>query len=260
MPEAPLLELARVTVVRGGRPVLDDFSLVLRAREHVAIVGPNGAGKSTLLKLLSRDVYPVPAPHTVCRILGRDRWNVFELRGILGLVSNDLAASLDGSASARDVVLSGFFSSWSLETFHAVNAAMREAADAAMARLGIGHLAERPLASLSSGEARRAAIARALVNAPRALVFDEPSTSLDLAARRELRAAMRELARSGVSIVLVTHQLEEVIPEIERVVLIRDGRVSADGAKADLFTSERLGALFGIDIELDERDGCYVAR
>jgi iron complex transport system ATP-binding protein len=258
--DAPLLELERVTVVRGGRTVLDDFSLVVRHPEHVAVVGPNGAGKSTLLKLLTRECYPVPSPDTVCRILGRERWNVFELRGGLGLVSNDLAASLDPAARGFDVVLSGFFSSASLEAFHAVSPAMRDAAGAAMERLGIAHLAGRSLSALSSGEARRVAIARALVHAPRALVFDEPSTSLDLGARREVRDAMRSLARDGVSIVLVTHQLEEVIPEIERVVLLKDGRIAADGPKADVFTRARLGALFGVELELDVRDGYYFAR
>ncbi|MBD5634710.1 MAG: ATP-binding cassette domain-containing protein, partial [Candidatus Eremiobacteraeota bacterium] len=152
------------------------------------------------------------------------------------------------------------FSSWSLEEFHDVTTAMADAAERAMRRLDIAHLAERPLGALSSGEARRVTIARALVNAPRALVFDEPSTSLDLAGRREVRDSMRALARSGVSIVLVTHQLEEVIPEIDRVVLLAHGRVCADGPKADVFTRERLGDLFGVALDLDVRDGYYSAR
>ncbi len=260
MSEVPLLELERVSVLRGGREALSDFSLVVRYPEHVAIVGPNGAGKSTLLKLLSRECYPVPTAGTVCRILGRERWNVFELREGLGIVSNDLALSLDPTASVRDVVLSGFFSSASVEAFHGVTPAMRAAADAALERLGVRHLAERPLHALSSGEARRATIARALVHAPKALVFDEPCTSLDLAARREVRAAMSALARAGVSVVLVTHQLDEVIPEITRVVFMKGGRVSADGRKEELFTADRLGELFGVPVDLELRDGVYFAH
>ncbi len=261
MPEPPLIEFERISVLRGGREVLSDFSLVVRYPQHVAIVGPNGAGKSTLLKLISRECYPVPRPDTVCRIMGRERWNVFELRGGLGIVSNDLAGSLDPTARAGDVVLSGFFSSASLEAFHAVTTEMRAAAAGAMERLGIAHLADRPLRELSSGEARRATIARALVNAPRALVFDEPLTALDLAGRREVSEAMRVLARRGVAIVLVTHELHEVIPEIERVVFIKGGRVHADGPKAAMFTEERLRDLFGIPLEVERRhDGYYTAR
>jgi len=258
--EIPLLELQHVTVVRGGRTVLDDFSLVVRHREHVAIVGPNGAGKSTLLKLLSRELYPVPSPATVCRILGKDRWNVFALRAGLGIVSNDIAAWLDGNATAGDVVLSGFFSSASLETHHTVTAAMRDGAANAMARLGIERLARRSIGSLSSGELRRTTIARALATSPRALVFDEPTTSLDIGARREVRDAMRDLARGGVSIVLVTHLLEEIVPEIERVVLLAGGRAIADGPKSDVLTAERLSALFGVPVDVDVRDGYYDVR
>lgn len=260
MPEPPLLQLERVTVLRGGRAVLRDFSLVVRQCEHVAIVGPNGAGKSTLLKLLSRECYPVPSPETVCRILGRDRWNVFALRGGLGIVSNDLAASLDPTATVRDIVLSGFFGAASLEAFHEVTQAMRDAAGHAMERLGIAALAGRRLETLSSGEARRASIARALAHDPRALVFDEPSTSLDLAARHDVRDAMRTLAREGVSIVLVTHHIEDVIPEIDRVVFLDGGRIGADGSKAELFAADRLGALFGVPVRVDESDGYYYAR
>jgi len=258
--EGPLLELDGLRAGYGHVEVLHGVSLSVRAGGIVAIVGPNGAGKSTLLKLLSRECYPVPMAGTVCRILGRDRWNVFELREGLGIVSNDLALSLDPAASVRDVVLSGFFSSASVEAFHAVTPAMRVAADSAMERLGVRHLAERPLCALSSGESRRATIARALVHAPKALVFDEPCTSLDLAARREVRAAMSALAHAGVSVVLVTHQLDEVIPEIERVVFIKGGRVSADGRKEELFTAGRLGELFGVPVELEVRDGVYFAH
>ncbi len=260
MPESPLLELERVTVLRGGRAVLRDFSLVVRHPEHVAIVGPNGAGKSTLLKLLSRECYPVPAPGTVCRILGRERWNVFALRGGLGIVSNDVAASLDPTATVREIVLAGFFGAASLEDVHDVTHAMRDAAATAMDRLGIAALADRRLEALSSGEGRRAAIARALAHEPLALVFDEPSTSLDLAARHDVRDAMRTLARDGVSIVLVTHHIEDVIPEIERVVFLDAGRIRADGPKAELFAADRLSALFGVPVRVDERDGYYYAR
>jgi len=257
--EPALLQLEHVTVVRGGRTVLDDFSLVVRQPECVAIVGPNGAGKSTLLKLLSRECYPVPSSTTVCRILGRERWNVFELRAGLGIVSNDVAAWIDPNARAEDVVLSGFFASATIDALNEVTSAMRDAARRALVRLGIAHLADRPVRALSSGEFRRATIARALVHGPRALVFDEPTTSLDLAARRDVRAAMRELARDGVSIVLVTHQLDEVIPEIDRVVLLGNGRVVADGPKAEVLTAERLSSLFGVPVDVELRDGVYVA-
>jgi len=255
-----LFEFRDVTVLRGGREVLHRLSLCVEDGEHVAIVGPNGAGKSTLLKLVTRECYPVPAPETVCRIYGRERWNVFELRSELGIVSNDLGAALRSRATARDIVLSGFFSSATLEPGHEVTDAMRAAAEKALADIGASALASRSLETLSSGELQRIVIARALVHAPRALIFDEPSNSLDLAAQRELRDAMRALAAHGIAIVLVTHHLADVIPEIERVVFLANGTIVADGAKAELFEAGRLSRLFGVDVTLTLEDGTYHAR
>jgi iron complex transport system ATP-binding protein len=255
-----LFEFRDVTVLRGGREVLHRLSLCVEDGEHVAIVGPNGAGKSTLLKLVTRECYPVPAPETVARIYGRERWNVFELRGELGIVSNDLGAALRSRATARDIVLSGFFSSATLEPGHEVTDMMRAAADKALADIGASALSSRSLESLSSGELQRIVIARALVHAPRALIFDEPSNSLDLAAQRELRDAMRALAAHGITIVLVTHHLADVIPEIERVVFLANGTIVADGPKAELFEAGRLSRLFGVEVTLTLEDGTYHAR
>lgn len=257
----PLLDLQHVTVLRDRRPVLDDISLQIASGECVAILGANGAGKSTLLKLLTRECYPVPSDRTVCRIMGQERWNVFALRSYLGIVSNDLAASFESGTVARDVVLGGFFSSLTVEpAIHDVTHRMRETADDALAQLGASDLARRDVRTLSSGEARRVTIARALVHRPRALVFDEPCTSLDLAAQREVRAAMRTLAHGGVGVVLVTHDLAEIFPEIQRVVLLAGGRIVADGPKAEVLTREALSALFGVDVELRQSEGVYDAR
>ncbi len=260
VPFVSLFEFRAVTVRRNGREVLHDVSFTVGEGEHVAIVGPNGAGKSTLLKLVTRECYPVPSADTVCRIYGRERWNVFELRNELGIVSNDLSALLRSRSTALDIVLSGFFGSATLEPFHEVTPAMRAAAEGALENIGARHLASRSLETLSSGELQRVTIARALVHAPRALIFDEPSNSLDLAARRELRDAMRALARRGIAIVLVTHHLADVIPEIERVVFIANGTVVADGRKRDLFEAGQLSGLFGVDVTLAIENGTYHAR
>ncbi len=256
----PLLELRHVSVLRDARPVLDDLTLVVESGEHVAILGPNGAGKSTLLKLLTRECYGVPASETVCRIMGQERWNIFALRTHLGIVSNDLAASFEARVSACDIVLGGFFSSLSIEVWHEVTERMRASTSDALARLGVSHLAARDVRTLSSGELRRVTIARALVHRPRALVFDEPCGSLDLAAQREVREAMSTLAREGTGIVLVTHDLPDIVPEIERVVLIAGGRIIADGPKAEVLTQPELARLFGVDVELEEHNGSYHAR
>jgi iron complex transport system ATP-binding protein len=156
-----------------------------------------------------------------------------------------------------EVVLSGFFSSQRVFRNHRVLPDQERRATAALERLGVGHLADRPMEEMSSGEAQRILIARALVHEPKALVFDEPSNSLDVLAQHELRETMRQLARSGVGIVLVTHHVADIIPEIDRVVLMREGRIVADGRKEALLCSEHLSGLFGMALEISKRDGHY---
>ena len=252
-----LLDFHKLRVMRGQTIALDDFSLRIGAEEHVAILGPNGCGKSTLIKTITRECYPVARSDSSMSILGEENWDVFALRARLGIVSNDLMLSCTGDACGRDVVLSGFFSSISIFSNHRVDAKQRALADAALAELKIEHLVERPVCEMSSGEARRVLIARALVHKPAALLFDEPCNSLDLSAQLSLRQTMRALANSGTAIILVTHELADIVPEIQRVVLMSRGRVVADGPKEDMLRVERLASLFGVEVEMARRDGHY---
>jgi iron complex transport system ATP-binding protein len=254
--QPPLLALSHVTVMRGDHPALQDITLRVDAGEHVCILGPNGCGKSTLIKTITRECYPVANEGSSISILGLERWNVFELRSLLGIVSPDLLASCTTDATGRDVVLSGFFSSTRIFPHHAPSPELLEKTGAALGQLGIAHLAGRPVAQMSSGEAKRTLIARALVHEPQTLLFDEPSNALDIGAQMQLRDTMRQLA-CGLGILLVTHHVSEIIPEIERVVFLREGRVIADGAKEQILTAGRLSSLFNTKVELARRDGYF---
>jgi iron complex transport system ATP-binding protein len=254
----PLLEFQNVSVQRGERIVLDSVTLSIAQGEHVAILGPNGSGKSTFIKLLTRELYPrLKAEPWSLRIMGRDRWHLFDLRHHLGIVSGDWMQMCTRDYSAYEIVLSGFFGSVGIWPNHQVTPAMEEKARAVIDLLEVKHLADRNTNELSSGEARRILIGRALVHNPQALVLDEPTTSLDLYATYELREILRKLARTGISILMVTHHLPDIIPEMNRVVLIRDGRIYRDGAKSDVLQPDALSGLFGFPVEVLERGGYY---
>lgn len=246
--------------MRGRQTVLDGLSLRIGADEHVAILGPNGCGKSTLIKTITRECYPLAQDGSAMTILGEDSWDVFSLRKMLGIVSNDWMQLCTREATGKDIVLSGFFSSTNIFPNHEVMKSQQKQAANTLERLGAAHLADRPMFEMSSGEARRMLIARALVHNPRALLFDEPCNSLDFAAQQIVRETMRVLARSGIGIILVTHELADVVPEIERVVLMNRGRIVADGPTSELLVENQLSELFGVAVGIERRDGHYHLR
>ncbi|WP_430387364.1 ABC transporter ATP-binding protein [Dyella sp. 20L07] len=256
----PLLEIDDASVMRGDRLILDHFSLCIRAGEHTAVLGANGAGKSTLVRLITRELYPLAREdgRPAMRVFGRDRWHVSELRGLLGIVSPSLQhdCTTEDNLEVSEAVLSSFFSARRLGLDHHITTAMRERADEALAQAGATHLLGRHMASLSTGEARRVLIARALVHRPRALLLDEPCAGLDMASRRRFLESLRELARHGTTLLLVTHHIEEILPEIGQVVLLRDGRLLRHGDKAEVLTDAALSDTFGMPVQV-QRHGDY---
>ena len=255
-----LLVMKSVTVIKGGRKILDSVSLSIGQGEHVAIIGPNGSGKSSLIKTFTKEYHPLAAADgLILNIMGKETWHVFELRKMLGIVSGDLQQTYCRQVSVLDVVLSGFFSSIGIYYNHKVTPEMEARAREVLKFLEISHLADRLMSELSSGEARRVLIGRALVHDPQALILDEPANSLDLKALQGFRESIRKIAGSGKSVILVTHNLEDIIPEIDRVILIKDGKIFMDGKKQEILTSSNLSELFSLPIEVIEKKGYYQA-
>jgi iron complex transport system ATP-binding protein len=252
------VDFTNISICINGRIVLDSINLKIPDGEHITILGPNGSGKSTLIKAITREYYPVYSnDNTVSLIWGRDRWDVFQLRSHFGFVSHDLQYNFTRNISGRDVILSGFFSSIGL-FFHEVTPEMIAKSDEISKFLEISHLMERSFSEMSSGEARRFLIGRALVNNPRVLILDEPSNSLDLTALHMLRTTMRKIAEKTV-IILVTHSLPDIIPEISRVILMKQGKIFMDGKKGDVLTDENMMALFDAPVKIHQEDGFYYA-
>jgi iron complex transport system ATP-binding protein len=251
------LTMRHMDVARGDNIVLHDVSLEIGLGEHLAILGPNGCGKSTLIKTLTCECYPIAGEETSIRLFGRERWDVSQLRRRLGVVSAELPGERTAVTLGRDVVVSGFFSASTLWPNLHVTDEMRERAAEAMELMQADHLADKFVGQMSAGEQRRMMIARALVHRPEMLLLDEPSNALDLAAQRELREALRRVAQGGTGILMVTHHLADILPEIDRVIMMKDGKIFADGAKEELLTREMLSALFGVDLELTMRHGYF---
>jgi iron complex transport system ATP-binding protein len=255
----PFLHLSHVSVARGDNVVLHDISLTVNTGEHIAILGPNGCGKSTLIKTITCECYPLVQPETKVSIFGRERWDLTELKKRLGVVSAELPGKPTLHTTGRDAVLTGFFSSSTLWPNLVVTDAMRVRAEEVLTQIDAEDLADKPVGEMSAGQQRRIMIGRALVGSAGMLLLDEPSNALDLAAQADLRGLLRRLAQQRTGILLITHHIADIPPEIDRILMMREGRIVADGSKEELLTASRLSELFKTEVQLSERDGFFHA-
>ena len=254
-----LIDLNNVTVYRGGKKVFEHFSLTLPRKRNIAVLGPNGAGKSTLLKLLMRELYPVKDDNSNIRILGMENWNVWELRSVLGFISQDLQNRYLGYVTGFEVILSGFYSSVGVYTHQNYRSDEEVKAKEVARQLDIGHLLDKQFQRMSTGEQRRFLLGRALVNEPSALVLDEPTSGLDLNATFKYLNSIRTLMKCGTQIVLVTHHIHEIPPEVDYVIFLKDRGVVSSGEKSLMLNSAALSALYDSSMQVVSANGYYQA-
>ena len=245
----------RVEARLSGRPVIRNLSLQLRLGESTTVLGPNGAGKSTLVKLIERSLYPIVTPQSHLRLFGSSTVNLWHLRRRLGVVNSELETRFPPGISSLEVVLSGLFGSMRLGRDQSPEAGQIAATQGLLARLDLSAIADQPFGQLSDGQRRRLMIARALVHTPEVLVLDEPSRALDLKACHQLLRTLRELCRGGTTLVQVTHRIDTIVPEMQRVVFMDGGSIVKSGSPTELLRSKELSELFKTPLEVVEKNG-----
>ena len=246
----PLFELNDAEVVRSSRTILHVDKFLLAKGENIALLGPNGAGKSTFVKLITREVMPLFREQPPVKFNGNPRPTLVDVRKTLGIVSSTMQAQINVHLPAVDIVEGGLFGTLGLPRHVHPNERTHEKALEAMEMLGVAKLADQDIMTMSSGQARRVLFARALVHDPSTLLLDEPCTGLDPEGMYYVRSSMRDLASAGKGIVLITHYPEDIIPEIKRLVLVKDGKLFADGAKEDMLTDQMMSSLFDVPLQV----------
>lgn len=252
---APWLDLQGIEAWAGGQRIVEDLSLRLWIGESTAILGPNGAGKSTLVKLISRCLHPVVQPQSYLRLFGEERVNLWALRKRLGVVDSELQQRIPDAMTCRELMHSAFFGAIGLGRGHHCTQQQIERSADVLEQFSLSELAASRFGSLSEGQKRRVLIARAMVHQPQVLVLDEPTNALDLRARHGLLAQLRLLCRSGTTLILITHQIDTIIPEINRVVGMRKGGVVVDGSPAEVLNDGVLSDLFETPLKVLESAG-----
>ncbi len=254
-----IIELKHASVRRDGEYILKDVSLSVKEGEKIAIIGPNGAGKSTLINVISRNTYPLRTDDYSLALFGEERWRIEELKKKIGIVNHTLSWYVNTTYTVFDIVISGLYAAIGLDFHHVVSNEDKLRCEAELKRVGIWHLKDKAMNTLSSGERSRALLARAAITDPPLMLLDEAANALDFPSRSDLRRTISSYAVEGKTIILVTHELSEIIPEIDRIIVMKDGSVFADGKKEDVLTEELLSEAYGQKIYVDSRDGLYSA-
>jgi iron complex transport system ATP-binding protein len=252
-----LLDIHNATVYRETKKVFDGFSLSVEQKQSTAIIGPNGAGKSTLLKLLSRELYPVVKDDSHVKILGMERPTLWELREKIGLISADLQQGFVPEVSGLGVVISGLHNSIGLFTHQDITEPQLKRGREVLVELGVEGLSNQLYCQMSTGQQRRCLLGRALIHNPDHLILDEPTSGLDLNATYHYLNTIRQLLQQEKTILLATHHIHEIPPEINRVVFIKDGKVMADGNKEELLTDQWMSELFDMSLAVTASNGFY---
>ncbi|APW64720.1 ABC transporter ATP-binding protein [Poseidonibacter parvus] len=242
--------------------VLKNINLNIKEGEHWVILGANGSGKSTLLKLISNDLYPNTHYEFKKKIFGIEKWDIFDLKKKLGIVTNELQNEFVYQArfaSGYEIVRSGFFASIGKKEHHIFTKEQNEKTDEIFDYLDIKVLKDKKASLMSTGELRKCLIARALIYRPKALLLDEPTTGLDIKAQKNFLSLIKRLT-STLSIIIITHHVKEIIEDISHVALIADNCIYKQGLKKDILTSANISKVFDLDIELLSKNNKYYIK
>lgn len=242
----PVIQIRDATVRREGRTILHVEDFTLEEGGAVAILGPNGSGKSSFINLITREIFPLHRDNPPVLFRGVHNMTLEEVKLQIGFVSASMQQQITGRLTALEVVCGGLFGSLGVPKRFTVNDGQRGRAMQVMEELGIAELAGRTVNTLSTGQARRVLIARALIHNPAVVVFDEPCTGLDPNGMYYVRRTMQHLIAAGKTVLLVTHYPEDIVEGIGRVMFIKDGAVFADGPREEMLSPAALCALFDL--------------
>lgn len=243
-----LIEINDVFLRREDNQILDGIQLKVNQGEHWVILGRNGSGKTTLLEMING--YLFPSQGTI-KVLGNlyGQCDVREVRKQIGYISQSLLEKMALKDPVWEVVATGEFGY--LRFYQEIPAALREKAEQVLQEIGLYRLRNNPLGSLSQGERKKVLLARALMTDPAILVMDEPCSGLDLYEREKLLDSMNDLARRNMTIIYVTHHIEEIMPIFTHVALMNQGKIAAAGPKHSVLTPDHLISAYDVPIAID---------
>ena len=255
-----IVEIFNASVIKNDYTLLDSITLKIGNGEHAAVIGPNGSGKTSLLKLITKDYYPVyNGDNSFIKVFDKKNIPIFELRSRIGILSDNLQNTYNRRCNGKNVILSGFFGSIGIHEYQEITPDMINKTEETLDFLEINELAHKKLEEMSSGEINRFLVGRALVNEPEVLILDEPTCNLDLKSADIFLSYIRKIAKKGKTIIMVTHNLHDIIPEMDRIIMMKNGKIFKDGQKESLLTSDNMSGLFDSKIKVIHSNKYFTA-
>nr|WP_075440682.1 ATP-binding cassette domain-containing protein [Prochlorococcus marinus] len=248
-------EAKNINCFKNGIRVIKDLNLKITYSENVILIGPNGSGKSSLIEIINRNIYPVIADESKLKIFGKELINLWELRKRISTVNNDIKNRINPNLQVFDLILSGLYGRYC----YVQNKSERDShkVEKLMMKMNISNLSKRYFSYLSDGEKKISLIARALIKKPDILILDEPIANLDYKSKFFVVDKINELSKLNTRIFCVTHDISMITRIYDRVLMLKDGKIIADGHQNNIINSENLNKLYGIDVEVAKNNGLW---
>jgi len=248
-------EAKNINGFKNGYRVIQDLNLKIAYSENVILIGPNGSGKSSLIEVINRNIYPVIANESKLKIFGKELINLWELRKRISTVNNDIKNRINPNLQVFDLILSGLYGRYC----YVQNKSERDSykVEKIMKKMNISNLSKKYFSYLSDGEKKISLIARALIKKPDILILDEPIANLDYKSKFFVLDKINELSKLNTRIFCVTHDISMITKIYDRVLMLKDGKIIADGHQNKVINSKNLNKLYGIDVEVAKKNGLW---
>ncbi|WP_269623003.1 ABC transporter ATP-binding protein [Prochlorococcus marinus] len=256
MIENEWLNVKNLVLYFKNKKILDQITFNLSIKQNTVIIGPNGSGKSTLIRTITKHIYPKYQIDSHIKIFGEDNINIWKLRTHIGFLITEIDSRIKNTTLVKDVILSGFQGTYGLVNYKLITAAHIKALNNLLCKMNLNGISDY-YSDLSDGQKRRVLIARAIVNKPKVLILDEPTSMLDIKCTYELLDSLSKLVKDGITLLYVTNNIQNIILETERVILIKKGKIIADGDPNKILTSKNLSYLYEYDLNVDFLNGFW---
>ena len=248
-------EAININCIKNDFRVIKDLNLKISYSENVILIGPNGSGKSSLIELINRNIYPIIAKKSKLKIFDKELINLWELRERISTVNNDIKIRINPNLQVFDLILSGLHGRYC----YIKNKSEKDSnkVEKIMKKMNISNLSKKNFSYLSDGEKQISLIARALIKKPKILILDEPIANLDYKSKFFVIDKINELSKLNTKILCITHDITMISSIFDRVIMLKGGKIIADGDQRKVINSKNLNKLYGIDLEVTLNNGFW---